>query len=263
MNYGLVTFRSHPCDKNLDEQFLCFLQPTLKKLDKYILAYEKENTPDAHFHLLLPVSGDISHLRQKFTTKNFRVFWSLCENTHTNVGSPSSKTFGDQPGFNLKMVSKTEEDYMKTIGYVCKENPKYTKGYTETDITQGIKFYHASARQPEKIDDSWKILNIKTVIPWMEKTAESYGVPPYHKHIFYYMARNKMFVDLSNKSKDNVRASLEIAHMSLADDDYYTKDFLAAQLNGDSEDGVDMFTLKQENMKLRKLLKKHNIEINI
>lgn len=255
MSYGLVTFRSQPCDKHLNGEFIQLMTPMLNKAEKYCVALEKEETPDAHYHIVLSFKGDISHLRQKFTSSKVWTNWiNKTKSTMTIISTPKF----EEGALQLKKIKSTDEDLLHTIGYVCKENVVKTKGFTEEQITQACKYYHTCERKkPEEMKSNWKVVNRRSVIPYMEHIAKKYAIEPYHKHVFYYMAKEKIDVDLSHKAKDDVRCALRIAH---SEQDYYEKEVLSAQLNGDSEEGDDVFTLKMKIMKLQKLLKANDIE---
>jgi len=75
----------------------------------------------------------------------------------------------EEGALQLKKIKSSEEDLLHSIGYVCKENVIKTKGFTDNEITDACKYYHTCERKkPEKIDSSWRILNVKIVIPYME-----------------------------------------------------------------------------------------------
>jgi hypothetical protein len=255
MDYGLVTFRSHPCDKNLDEQFYQMITPILNKSEKYIVAQEDSGTPSAHYHIVMSFKGDISHLRQKFASKPFKQWVISTISTMTIMKSPKY----EEGALQLKKIKLSEEDLLHTIGYVCKENVIKTKGFEEKEITEACKYYHTCERKkPQKIDSTWRILNVKTVIPYMEEVAKKYEIPPYHKYVFYYMAKEKMYVDLSSKTKDSIRATLRVAYEK--NHDLYQKDVYAAELNGNSEEGDDPYTLRERIRELTLILKANNID---
>ena len=210
MEYGFITFRSHPCDKNLDMSFYQLMTPMLNKAERYIVAQEKSGTPDAHYHILMSFKGDITHLRQKFNTKPFKNWYEIVKPTMTVISSPKL----DDRALQVKKVDKTEEDLMTIIGYVSKENVIKVKNFTEEEITEACKYYHATSRKAPKqeIDNSWKILNMKTAIPWIEKVATEEQLLPYDKTLPYHMARKKMYLDISDKQQEKVFTCLRIAH---------------------------------------------------
>lgn len=254
MEYGIITFRSHPCDKSLDMEFYQLMTPMLNKAKQYIVSQESPLTPEAHYHIILSFTGDISHLRQKWKSKAWTNWINKTKSTMTVISTPKF----EEKALQIKKIKSTSEDLLKTIGYVCKENVIKTQGFTEKYITDAVKYYHTCERKkPDEMKSDWKVVNIKNVIPYMEMVATKYEMQPFHKHVFYYMAKEKIYVDLSNKSKDNVRATLRIAY---EEQDYFQKEVLAAELNGDSEEGDDIFTLKMRIMELQKKLKANNIE---
>lgn len=248
MNYGLITFRSHPCDKQLDGEFYQLMTPILNKADKYVVAQESPLSPEAHYHILMSFHSpkhDIGKLHQKFKSKSFTNWIEKTKSTMTVI----STDFVDK-ALQIKKVKATDEDHLKTLGYVSKENVVKSKGYTDFEITEACKYYHTCERQAPKIKNDWKILNIKTVIPYMEIVADKHKIEPYHKHVFYYMAKEKMYIDLSDKSKNNVRATLEIAHTKQSD--VFEQNVLAHQLNGSEHvEHGDSDNLYEANRRLR------------
>jgi len=230
MDYAIVTFRSQPCDKQLDEEFYQMVTPILNKTERFVVSQESAGTPDAHYHLIMSFHSpkhDISKLHQKFKSKSFTNWIERTKSTMTVISTKFTKS--TSPGLEIKKINSNEEDLIKTLGYVCKENVIKTKGFTEQEITEACKYYHTCERKKPNVKSDWKVLNVKTVIPWMEQVAEQHEIPPYHKSVFYYMAKEKMFVDLSNKTKDNIRTTLEVAYDK---QDSYGQQVLADQLNG-------------------------------
>lgn len=230
MDYGLITFRSQPCDKQLDDEFYQLITPLLNKTDRYVVSQENPGTPDAHYHIIMSFHSpkhDISKLHQKFKSKSFTNWIEKTKSTMTVISTKFTKS--TSPGLEIKKINSNEEDRIKTLGYVCKENVIKTHGFTEQEITDACKYYHTCERKKPKVDNSWKVLNVKTVIPYMEMVAKQHDIPPYHNNVLYYMAKEKMYVDLTNKTKDNIRATLEIAH---EEQDSFTKQVLTDQLNG-------------------------------
>ena len=252
MDYGIITFRSHPCDKNLDEEFYQMITPILNKADKFVVACESPLTPEQHYHIFISFKGDVTHLKQKFKSKSFTNWIEKTKSTMTTIS-----TKFDDKALQIKKVAKTEEDHLKTLGYVSKENVVKSKGFTANQITEAVKYYHTCERKKPKTKDGFKVLNVKTVIPYMEQVAEKYEIPPYHKHIFYYMAKEKMMIDMSVKTKDNVRTTLRIHYEK---HDLYQKDTWASELNGVNEDGESVYALKERIQELKKLLNENNID---
>lgn len=220
MDYGIITFRSHPCDKSLDDEFYQLVTPILNKADKYVVAQESPLTPDAHYHIFLSfVGGDTLKLKQKFATKPMINWITKTETTMTKIDNPGKKKLkdcfnrdGTNPGLHVEKIPKKEEDHIKTLGYVCKENVVKTRGFNDKQITEAVKYYHTSERKKPEVKSDWKILNIKTVIPYIEQVAKEEGIPPYDKLVPLHMARRKMYLDISDKQQQKVTNTLRIAH---------------------------------------------------
>jgi len=222
MNYGLITFRSHPCDKSLDMEFYQLMTPMLNKTDKYVVALESPLTPDAHYHIFLNYKGDVTHLKQKFKSKSWKNWIEKTKSTMTVISTNLSDM-----ALQVKQVSKTEEDHLKTLGYVSKENVLKTKGFTDDQITQAVKYYHTCERKAPKIKNSDKVLNIKTILPNMRYVAEKYDMQPYDRQIPYYMAKEGMYCDVTGKQFVKLRAYLEV---NTKEQDTFSKNVLCSEL---------------------------------
>ena len=266
MDYGLITFRSQPCDKLLDDEFYQMITPILNKTERYVVSQEYANTPDAHYHIIMSFHSpkhDITKLTQKFKSKSFINWIERTKSTMTVISTKFDKS--TSPGLEIKKINSNEEDLIKTLGYVCKENVIKTNGFTEQEITEACKYYHTCERKAPKVKSDWKILNVKTIIPWMEKVAEEEQIQPFDKMVPYYMARRKMYLDVSDKQQEKIKDTLRIAY----DDPEHPllKEALAAKLYNSEDPIIQVELLSQENIRLQKiiaqyqnLLEQHDIQ---
>ncbi len=222
MNYGLITFRSHPCDKQLDMEFYQLMTPLLNKSDKYVVAQESPESPEAHYHIFLTFKGDVTHLKQKFKSKSWT---NWIENTKSTMTVISTKL--DDHALQVKQVGKTHEDHLKTLGYVSKENVVKTKGFDDKQITQAVKYYHTCERKAPKIQSQDKVINIKTILPHMRHVAEKYEIKPYDREIPYYMAKEGMYCDVTGKQFTKLRAYLEA---NIETQDTFSKNVICSEL---------------------------------
>lgn len=211
MRYSFITFRSHPTEKHLDEEFLTMIQPMLKSTPKYIMSYEEENTIDSHFHLLMfhnAQSFDISNLKQKFKTKAFKNWFSQFENYNTII----DPKFESQ-ALQIKLVGNTNEDYLTTVGYISKDNVYRSKEFGEQEITDAVKFYHINSRKTPKMDKSWKIMTTKTAHAITEDFCKKENVQCNDSFLFALMAKEKIStINLSAHQRDRLISELILAH---------------------------------------------------
>lgn len=222
MEYGIITFRSHPCDKSLDMEFYQLMTPILNKTDKYVVAMESPLTPEAHYHIFLTFKGDVTHLKQKFKTKSFTNWIEKTKSTMTVIS-----TKFDDHALQIKKVAKTEEDRLKTLGYVCKENVIKTKGFDDKQITEAVKYYHTCERKVPKIESKDKVVNVKTILPYMRHVADKYEMQPYDREIPYYMAKEGIYCDVTGKQMNKLRAYLEA---NIKEQDEFSKNVLVSEL---------------------------------
>lgn len=211
MRQAFITFRSHPTEKYLDEEFLTMVTPMCDKSIKYVMSYEKQNTIDSHFHIIIffeNVSFDITNLRSKFNTKSWKNWYSQLKDKHTLI-----KPKFDEGALQLKLVEKSQEDYLKVIGYVCKENVYKSKGFDEIEITKAVKFYHLQERQPTGQDSSWRIITTKTAHAVLEEFSKKNNIDFDDDLFLYHLAKNKIStVQLSANQLGRVMTELQIAN---------------------------------------------------
>lgn len=214
MRFGFVTFRSHPLDKNLDDYFLNLLKPLIKKSDKHVLGIDKKNTLEQHFHLIIsgPKSMDITNLRQKFNSKDFKIFYKKIKDeqlsTYIHPKFESS-------ALQIKMVGTTEEDHMKTLGYCAKEHIHSSCGYSEDEITDAIKYHYATERldNSQPIENNWRVLTPKNAHAYLEDFSKKEGIHFSEKTFCIELARNRIsLINFSEKSKRQLFAELIIAN---------------------------------------------------
>ena len=221
MRYGFITFRSHPLDKNLDDYWLTIIQPLLKKSEKYLLGIDKKNTLEQHFHLIisLPDSADITNLRQKFNSKQFKNFYKKIKDEQLSTYIDSKFQNG---ALEIKLVENTKEDHMKILGYCAKEHIHSSSEYTEVEITDAIKYHFATQRMDNSkpIEDNWKVLNTKNIYAYLEHFSKQENIKFSDPTFPLHLAKNRIgMVNISDKQMNKVISELIIANDELSDDD--------------------------------------------
>lgn len=88
---AFITFRPHPSDAQLFEDFLIIFLPLLKKrITNYVYVVEKDNTPEKHFHCVINHKSftETAKVRQKLKCKallQFEKFLRIDTETNLNV----------------------------------------------------------------------------------------------------------------------------------------------------------------------------------
>lgn len=231
MRQSFITFRSHPNEKYLDEEFLTLLNPMLEKSIKYIVSYESENTIDSHYHIIMfheAEKFDITNLKSKFNTKSWKNWFAHIKPLHTTI----SPGFLDQ-GLQLKLIGTSQEDYLHTLGYVCKENVKRSKNFDEQEITDAVKYYHISSRKPQKLENTWKIITTKNAHATLEDFSKKNEIPYSDKTFPVLLAQNKIsMINLSGKQRDQLYMELMVANNDYGSD--FNQNYLETCLQEDN-----------------------------
>ena len=230
MRHGFITFRSHPLDKNLDDYYIQLLQPILKKNENYLLGIDSKNTLEQHFHLIisLPDSADITNLRQKFNSKTFKQLYKKIKDEQLSTYIDPKFTKG---ALEMKLVEKTVEDHMKTLGYCAKEGNFTSKGYSEDEITQAIKYHYATERidKSQPLENNWRILSTKNAHAYLEKFSKDNSIEYADPMFPIELAKNKIsMINISRKQQEILYAELSIAEDK--DDNQFGKNYYHAIL---------------------------------
>lgn len=208
MRYGFITFRSHPNEKFLDEEFLTLIQPIFKKTNLFLLGEENVGTPERHYHLFLslPDSADKTNLEAKFKTKPFLNFKTRIKNENYSTKWENA--------FDLQMVKNTDDDITKTLGYCAKENVYQSKGYTEEEITKAVKYYHLTQRNEASKGPplSWKILTIKNSHSYIEWFAKKHSLDLADPYLKLKLTQEKIHLDMNPKKRNEVFDELYYAN---------------------------------------------------
>ena len=158
-NYFL-TFRGHPSEPQVMEDFLTIFLKTIQKKSRYAWSIEWDDTPQKHIHVLLCNVNDISKIKQLFNTKMYKMFQTYLKDKETNWLSDK-----DNQGF-FHYLTINDNDPKNTeyyLGYTNKHNNRrrYQKEFTQQEITDAVKHYHMI----QQLDESKpKIKNNITMI---------------------------------------------------------------------------------------------------
>ena len=135
MPHYLFTFRPQISEQELFEQFLVIFLPILKKFPKWTYSIEDDQTLTKHIHAVFehPTAKDKTAMEQLFNKKIFRDFKKSIKYKQTN-----------DAGFDNQKIK--EEDLMKVIGYVNKQDGCLRREYNFTNqyITDCVEYYYVS-----------------------------------------------------------------------------------------------------------------------
>lgn len=115
---AFITFRPHPNDSQLFEDFLIIFLPMLKKkIQNYVYVVERDDTAEKHFHCLVNDKSftETGKVKQKLNCKvlkKFNKFLSFNSETNLNVSMHTHFIGGE----------KKEKNTQYFIGYCYKEN---------------------------------------------------------------------------------------------------------------------------------------------
>ena len=141
MPYHLLTFRAHPNDSKLFEEFMDYFPPLLDEYPSYAWVVEEDNTLNKHFHAVIETVKTKSKKTffEKFNNKNLKKYKEMVIRS-TNTQSQ---------GFDNRKVEDTQEDLLKCVGYTQKEGtPERSgvKGFTREFLEKAYHFYKVDAR---------------------------------------------------------------------------------------------------------------------
>lgn len=211
--YGFVTFRPHPNDIDLLEEFKILLSPILNKCDHYLMGHESANTPEAHFHIILSYENkdsDRFKITQKFKNKTLKKFYEKLKNEKrlTQI----DPNFHEK-ALNIKAIPKNEDDYLSTLGYCAKELVVSSRGYSADFVSTAVEFFFKKSRNDasEKPKKPWKVLNSKTFHVYVSDFCEKHDILPNSPELLVEMTKNGIEVnDLPVGKRNAFIASINI-----------------------------------------------------
>lgn len=262
MRHGFITFRSHPLDKNLDEYYLTLLKPLLQKTEKYLLGTDSKNTLEQHFHLIIsgPNSMDITNLRQKFKSKTFQQFYKTITDSQLSTYIDPKFQHGCM---EIKMVEKTKEDEMKILGYCAKEGNFTSKGYSDDEITDAIRYHFTTERldKTKPLEDNWKILSTRNAHAYLEDFTKKEKIKYSDPLLPVMLAKNKIsMINISKKQQEQLYAELAVANNQEEDsDETFSLNYYQAILQ--ESNPLYYRELHQKYMKLLSYVESQNIDI--
>lgn len=265
MRHGLITFRSHPLDKNLDDYWLTLLQPLLKKQKKYLLGIDKRNTLEQHFHLIIsgPDSMDITNLRKKFTGKTFKQFYNKIKNEQLSTWVDPKFLKGN---LNIELVGLTLEDHLKVVGYCAKEHIHSSLDYTDDEITDSIKYHFATQRldNTKPLENNWKIPSNKTALAIYEDFSKTTGIPASDSTFFLEATRSGIcHMNVTDRALSIMRSSLILRNEKPPENEFLHS-FHSAVIEPDDKmkDIVQTLNMGERIEYLEKLLNQNNISFD-
>ena len=174
--FYLYTINFQDSEFQLTDTFLTILRPALKDsktITNYCYTCEKGQSLKRHLHLMVGFKKTKSKndpLKQFMNSAKFKEFRHILKDKLTNPNI----------GFDNRKVADTESDFLKVLGYVCKETDPKERCFTFTNeqVLKAIEYYyqtqHIDKSQPCK--DNWTILTGKNVNvhieDWLNKNPD-------------------------------------------------------------------------------------------
>lgn len=147
MNKGksaFITFRPHPNDNQLFEDFLIIFLPILKtRIQNYVYVVERDNTPEKHFHCVINDKSfvDNSKVKSKISCKPLQRF-----NKFLSINTETNNNIAHQTHFIGKEDKIKNTQYY--IGYCYKEDnvSRRDTNLPACDIQASLEYYNSMKR---------------------------------------------------------------------------------------------------------------------
>lgn len=208
------TFRPQVTDQQLFEDFVLLFLPFIYKHSQYAYSIEKDNTPQRHIHAFMEGNyKDMSKFYQSWNkTNGLKDFKKSMSNTQTTCIH----------GFNTQIVSESDEDKLKVLGYVLKEQTTRQESNIENQRQlDAVNYYFAhmriKARDPLKKD--WTLLKATNFHTLIEDYLDKNQLKLNDKHLRKRLAKDRYsYGTLSSK-----QVELFLAEIALARGEPYSK----------------------------------------
>ncbi len=256
MTYAFITFRSHPNEKYLDDEFFVILNPLLTKTDKFLLSQEEAGTLASHYHLIIQFPdavGDRDKICQKFKSKIWTTWIKgiQSQNLHTKF-DPKFLT----GALNIQYVKNDESELLKTLGYVGKQQIKQQKGFTDDFVSTAIRFYYVNHRaeaalEPEK--EGFLVLTLKTAHVTLMRFCKKENILLNANSLLTRLAENSIStVEFTHSRIDRILAECNLSqhHNNIYRLDKYEYQYYSKIVEGEQH------SLRQEHYAMKRDLKK-------
>ena len=214
LNYFFLTIRFHPQDVKIFEDYISQLLSLIEQ-DTYIWCIENDNTPDRHFHAVIPNIIKDKHYKDRDKIKQLllpRLKTYLKKVYNQTDIDPQARTKAMNISDKLEdgFINKSGED---KVGYCLKEFCIRRGGtITEEDKEKHkLIFLNQKTITENKVKNyiEIKTLTLKTAFTYMYDYYISYSPPI--KSIFSSMTYDGYnFDQISGNQKDNIRNSLKL-----------------------------------------------------
>ena len=139
-----ITFRAHPNDLTLFEDFLTIFTPLIKeRCEEWLYVVERDNTSEKHFHAVITDKSfrDADKCRKKFDCKPLQKFKKFLM-----FNSESNLTHALQTHYIGKEDKEKNTDYY--IGYCYKEDnvPRRDTNYSQERVRGALSYYNTMKR---------------------------------------------------------------------------------------------------------------------
>ena len=169
MRFVFFTFKAHVAEVELFEDFFTLIKPLILKHPQYAYCIEKDNTVDRHLHMLVgdPKYTEMKQFKQKLNAKRFQDFKSYIKQGYQT----------NQHAFDTQLVPDTEEDIMKLLGYIYKEDGciRRESTFSSEYIQDSYKLYYTSEKIKYKMRPTdWRYITVKNVHSMIEMIVNKY-----------------------------------------------------------------------------------------
>jgi len=216
--FGFVTFTPHPSEIEVLNHFHNLFFPMISLKSKFVgFSTEKHGTPDQHIHYIftLPPDGETQKLKARIFVKSINDFKKYLK----REGKLTVINDNNTQALNYKYVKNTNEDKLKTIGYVFKDNsPSRHTPFPEDFITQAVKFYYANRKiDKSEVKSDWHLLTPKNVYTKLPHICKENNIDCYGPNLLANLSYSK--VGIANITPKQLKSAyLQLKIHELKDD---------------------------------------------
>lgn len=256
-----ITFRAHPNDLILFEDFLVIFIPLIKeRCEEWLYVVERDNTSEKHFHAVISDKSfrDADKCRKKFDCKPLQKFKKFLV-----FKSESNLTHAFQTHYIGKEDKEKNTDYY--IGYCYKEDnvPRRDTNFSQYKVIEALKYYNTMKRieinAPKKVRVHVKPNTFDT---HLDEFREYEGEDFTYHNLFVRMVKHGY--RFSSMSSKQMKICLIEHRIERGDEDNYdTKTYEDFCYDKQSTPGTiqnDILEVLQEDIQVAVKAKKVNIQ---
>ena len=204
-----ITFRAHPNDAQLFEDFLTLFLPKITSSLRYVYVVEKDNTPEKHFHCVIEIEETKSKnnpMKQYLMGKKWKAYSKFLRFTETD----------EKHAIVVKTITKldAEKTFEYYVGYCYKEDnvSRRDTNLNQNDVLNALSQYQALKRiEINTPKNDWTYIKSNNIHMYIEQFMEKHKEVNFNNFQLMMVKQKYSFVNITSKQFEIALAEIKVA----------------------------------------------------